>query len=873
MKRVGITFVTTLFLLSSLALHAQVDMRGTDFWLTFGSNCNRPSDEQNLQIRIVSSEEVTTGTIYFTHLQTSVSFSIAAGQVYTYNLSEQEKQAAYNLTAGISNFSIHITTSELVTVYALNQHLRTTDASNILPVTVLGTDYYHVSYTPTYSPAYYSQDAYIVIATEDSTQLYHKDTLEATLNAGQIYYRTYFRDMTSDRITTNKPVAFFAANQGCQIPSGYSFIDNLFQQLAPVNTYGKKFLVPVSLRGRDFARIIVSQDSTNITQIGGKIRPIYGGQTKLTNLNAGQWVELETSLDSNGCYIQADKPVGVCTYLTSTSYNSWDDLWGFAVDSIADPAQAWLPAIEQKIYTALIAPFIPIDSTNLNEHYALIITPTATKNNTTMKIGTGAEQPLSGGKWYDNAAAGISFYSLPLTHAVAAYLIINREGGLIVMGYGYGIAESYYYLSFSAMRSLDVAFYVNDVHYQELAAEFICTQPVQFRAEIEGDISKQPGFLKWYINDVEEVAARDQLSWNKILPPAVYQIKIEALMNDNIITKTIESTLILDTVSISNRNNNTTICVGDAIYLNGIPSGGKWKGMNQSVAEINAYGALIGRDTGIAEIKYIAEKRNCTDSTSILIKVVLTTVDATTTPEICDRENGTIALTVHSEEPATVEYIWKELPDTTAIVANLKAGTYNVFIRDTFCIMEETFVVEYVDGPVADFELSEYNVINQTSTLTDISKGTVQSWNWDMGDGNKQTGKTVFYTYLESGCYTVFLEVIDTNGCIDTISKSIQIYEGFKIFIPNAFTPNGDGLNDIFKPVMQDPEYHLKAYEMIIYDRWGNVAFATADCLSGWNGNDTAGRPFIAGIYHCIIRFTDASDKEFTYQTSVTLVR
>ena len=781
--------ITVLLLLcSSLSLYAQMDMRGTDFWLTFGRNdvdTDDPYVAVNLQIRIVGSELATTGNIYFTNLGTSIPFSLAAGQVYTYNLDSIEIQSVSNLTAGISNFSIHITSSNPITVYALNQCYRSTDATNVLPVTALGTEYYQMSYTVVFS----YRDAYGVIATQDGTRIYRDSTLIGTLNAGQVYYSTSDHDMTGSRITTDKPVAFFAMHQGPQIPEGYPFIDILFQQLAPVNTWGKTFFVPVSWRERDFVRIIASQDGTNITQTGGTIRNVKGGQSTLVNLNAGEWVELEVSLDNNGCYIQADKPVGVCAYLTATRYND-------PTDELSDPAQAWLPAIEQKINTALITPFIPNNTTNLSAHYALIITPTSTKNNTTVKIGNGMERRLSGGTWYNNAASGMSFYSFPFPNDTSAYLFTNRKGGLIIMGYGTGTAESYYYLSFSAMRSLDAAFYANDVHYQDFSSEIICTQPLQFRAEIQGDISTNAGYLKWYINNVEEAAARDQLAWTKTLAPGTYQIKIEVLMEDNIMTKTIES---------------------------------------------------------------------------ILTTATMPTVYVETTPEICGRENGTIFLTVHSENPSTIKYSWVDFLDTTSSLSNLKAETYRVTINDTFCILMEDIVVEHIDGPVADFEYSPHNIIiNQALTLTDMSQGTVQLWDWDMDDGNTQTGKIVNYTYLNTGNHNVFLKITDKNNCIDTISKTIYIHDDIKVFIPNMFTPNGDGINDTWKPVMSD--YSKEGYELSIFDRWGQQVFHTTDTEKSWDGTIN-GKPAAPNtVYSYQVTVKNIIEKEYKFTGNITLI-
>ena len=859
------TTLIFLLLCASLPLSAQDGTRGKDFWLTFGRNevsTDFPNADINLQIRIVGSELATTGNIYFTNLGTSVPFSIAAGQVYTHHLSAAEKQAAScNKSQGISNLSVRITTSEPVTVYALNQSYRTTDASNVLPTAVLGTDYYQISYTAISGYG----DAYAVIAAQDSTQIHHNGTLTATLNTGEIYYRTNYSDMTGSYITADKPAAFFALHQGPQIPSGTPFVDILFQQLAPISTWGKTFFAPVSWRGKDFIRIVASQNGTNVSQVGGTIRNVSGGQTTLTNLNAGQWVELEILLANNGCYIQSDKPVGVCTYLTGTRYNH-------PTDELSDPAQAWLPAIEQKINTGLIAPFFPTVLTNLKEHYALIITATATKDSTIVKIGTGAEQPLSSGTWYDNAAAGMSFYSYPLIDSTSAYLFTNRVGGLIIMGYGTGIAESYYYLASSRMRVLDASFFVNDIHYQNISSERICTQPVQFRSEIRGDISTAPGYLKWYIDGVEETSARDQFTWNKTLPKGKYQIKMEAIMEDNILKETREGTLIIDSVEIVNTSGETTICVGNTVFLNGTPLGGEWKSVNHSTATVYSYGTVTGISAGTAEIRYIYNSIGCKDSATATIKITLPTVEAATTPEICSRENATIALTVNnSEAPNTIKYNWDGRTEETSSLSNIKAGTYKATISDSFCTVEKTVIVEHVDAPIADFEFPTNVVKGQTFFITDLSKGTVQTWNWDMGDSNTQTGKSISHIYPKEGDYCIFLKVIDINNCTDVVSKMIHIYDELRIYIPNTFTPNGDGINDTWKPIMLD--YSTKGYQLSIFDRWGQRIFHTTNTEESWDGTIDGNAAAPNTVYSYQVTVKDISEKEFKFSGSVRLVR
>jgi len=505
MKRV--LYLMVIVTLSAFSMRAQ-DTGETDFWLTFGANYTNTNP--NLQIRIISGG-ATTGTIYFTNLGTSINFEIAARQVYTYTLSSIERQAALNTITGTNNRSIRITSKDPITVYAMNQALRSTDATNVLPVIDLGKEYYHISYTPTIF------DAYAAVATEDNTRLYHNGVHMTTLNSGQVYYKTSATDMTGVHITASNPVAFFALNQSTKIPAGYDFTDCLMQQLSPVESWGKDYFVPVSHHTRDVVRIVASENNTNITHTGGKLLTPDGGQTSLTNLRAGQFIELEVSSLENGCYIQANKPVGVCTYLTGANYNN---------GTTSDPAQTWLPSIDQKINNAVITPFTSTGYTAINAHYVLIIAPIATKDLTRVSIDGASPTALSGGSWNNNTVAGMSFYIMPLTNLTASYRFTNYEGCIITC-YGTGDAESYYYLASSIVIDESAMFYANGIYYVSLSSHAFCTNEIVFDAEITG-ISSVQGSLRWYIDDVEDVTKQDSLIWSKSFPIGEYKIKMEA---------------------------------------------------------------------------------------------------------------------------------------------------------------------------------------------------------------------------------------------------------------------------------------------------------------------------------------------------------
>ena len=463
-----------LFLFSNqLFSQGQSTTQGKDFWLSYGQNATFPAQDNMLQLRIVATKP-TKVTLTFTQGGTET-FDVAAGQVYTRTFSVSEAQKLYSDATGITNKSLHITSNELITVFAINIRAHSTDATNVLPSTNYGQSYRHLTYRTLGGTG--NGDGYTVIAIEDNTQVKENNTVVATLNKGQVYSNyTPTGDKTGLLISSDKPIAYFTTNSCVNVPQGVTACDCLFQQQVPVHSWGNKFLIPVTRRGIERVRVVASQDGTTITQTGGRIIPSPG--TGGLTLNAGQFVELEVSLKDGGCYVEADKPVAVASFLTGTS------LPGLPY-AVGDPAMAWVPPIEQTVMNVALAPFVATGTSVLKEHHALIVTPTATKDATTMTIGAGVPKALSGGTWTNNAASGFSFYSIPLTDVNATYYFENAAG-LSVMGYGLGSAESYFYLAASSARQLNPAFYINDIHFEDANEQTYCAG--EFKIRLKGQI-------------------------------------------------------------------------------------------------------------------------------------------------------------------------------------------------------------------------------------------------------------------------------------------------------------------------------------------------------------------------------------------------
>lgn len=173
--------------------------------------------------------------------------------------------------------------------------------------------------------------------------------------------------------------------------------------------------------------------------------------------------------------------------------------------------------------------------------------------------------------------------------------------------------------------------------------------------------------------------------------------------------------------------------------------------------------------------------------------------------------------------------------------------TYTVTGTSSSCSGSASVTV-HVDNFQGDFSIS-YPIPEDITTVhyTDLTSGSV-AWLWDLGGGSSSTIQNPTTTYNTPGIYSITLIVTNMNDCIDTIVKSIEIYPKLEILIPNVFTPNGDGFNDVFGPVMSG----FKSFHMEIYNRWGKMVFVTDDYEVLWDGiiNNTLASD---GVYFYVI--------------------
>jgi gliding motility-associated-like protein len=205
-------------------------------------------------------------------------------------------------------------------------------------------------------------------------------------------------------------------------------------------------------------------------------------------------------------------------------------------------------------------------------------------------------------------------------------------------------------------------------------------------------------------------------------------------------------------------------------------------------------------------------------------------------PIICPEDCALITATgTSSFTPFT--YSWSNNSATGDTTLMCSAGTVTVTLTDAKgCIATNTLTVFNDVIPVASFTatppspVTPAQVIDFTSTST-IPSGSITSTSWTFGDGNTGSGTLVNHAYLTPGTFPIVLTVTGSSGCTDR--DTLWYVVDAVIEVPNVFTPNGDGANDLLK--FRNLEL-LGSNNLTIFNRWGNKVFEQNNYKNDWSG-------------------------------------
>jgi gliding motility-associated-like protein len=150
------------------------------------------------------------------------------------------------------------------------------------------------------------------------------------------------------------------------------------------------------------------------------------------------------------------------------------------------------------------------------------------------------------------------------------------------------------------------------------------------------------------------------------------------------------------------------------------------------------------------------------------------------------------------------------------------------------------------------------------------------SYNWNFGDASAlgSTNTSVLtnpnHTYSIVGSYGVFLVATSNKGCKDTAQLVVEVTPDFVLYIPNTFTPDGNGLNDFFLPMGVGIDENN--YRMEVYDRWGERVFTSNNFSKGWDGSIKGNKIGEQAVYVYKIIVYDLQGNKHPFVGHITLL-
>lgn len=182
-------------------------------------------------------------------------------------------------------------------------------------------------------------------------------------------------------------------------------------------------------------------------------------------------------------------------------------------------------------------------------------------------------------------------------------------------------------------------------------------------------------------------------------------------------------------------------------------------------------------------------------------------------------------------------------------------------------------VIRVIEQPSSSFNLDKTTTISDPKIIAINTTSNVGSYTytWMISNGYVDNSINLIYTPTKIGRYEIELIAKNPEGCISSTKKMIDVINEFNVYVPNAFTPDGDGLNEIFIPIFSEYGLNFTHYRLEIFDRWGICLFYTTDYRKGWDGK-VKGVICEQGTYVYKLRFNDAEGQTYNKIGHILLI-
>jgi gliding motility-associated-like protein len=273
----------------------------------------------------------------------------------------------------------------------------------------------------------------------------------------------------------------------------------------------------------------------------------------------------------------------------------------------------------------------------------------------------------------------------------------------------------------------------------------------------------------------------------------------------------------------------------------------------------------------------VTDNNSCSSSSSVTVTVKPNPIADFTASDVC---LGLSTSFLNTSNPNVgITSAWAFGDGASSILDNpshtyAKVDTFNVtlIVALNGCLDTVTHAAITYPASVADFKASPtlgYDAGNNPIAFTNLSKNS-DTWVWDFGDISGSNVKSPAHQYTTAGIYTVQLIAANSYGCADTMTKNnyIRIYPEPKVYMPNAFSPNSDGKNDVLQPIVNG----VKFFDFSVFNRWGEKVYHSNDSQTGWDGT-FKGATVQPGTYPYLLKIVFEDGHVSDLKGSITVIR
>jgi gliding motility-associated-like protein len=344
---------------------------------------------------------------------------------------------------------------------------------------------------------------------------------------------------------------------------------------------------------------------------------------------------------------------------------------------------------------------------------------------------------------------------------------------------------------------------------------------------------------------------------------------------------------VFDPLSVAT-NTDTTICFGESVNLNAVASGGNGNYSYIWSPISNITNPLIPNPIATPSVSSsytVTVSDNCgTPSPSALVNIFVNQLPNINYNIIPNEGCVPVTMNFSNSTNNTQSCIWDLGNGVTENNCNFSStfttpGTFygSLTVTDNNgCDNTVLYTVFARPNPIAEFTMTPQptTVVNPIVYFDPTGSSTdVVEWYWNFDFLGEDTIRNSQFAFPDSGQYPTTLIVTNQFGCSDTITKVVKIDPDHILFIPNAFTPTGDGLNEGFGPIGVGIRSQAGDYRMQIYSRWGELIFESRKIEDLWYGLNDKDELLPNGVYVYQIDLIDAFNRRQKYSGKVTLLR